>query len=350
MDKNIIVIGAGTAGIEAAVHLAEKNYQVYLFEKNKQIGGNVRNWVKLFPDFTDADDIRKNMSAKVDHKNIELILDTTIKQLYFENGKWWVKDQFDKTYKADAVLLSTGFEVFDAGRKEELGYGIYENVITSVEFEKMTKNGQMITTEGQIPKRIAFLNCVGSRDEKVGNHYCSRVCCINAVKQAVEYKEYVPDGEAYVFYMDLRMFGQCYEELYRKSQQDYGVQYIRGRISEASGTIDKRVQIKAEDTLAGLPLKLTVDLLVLMVGIESSSATRDLSKQNEINGEYGFARSSGSFLNDNQTNKNGLFLAGTCKRPLTIPETLSDARSAALQIMEYLGETPLNSFKPTLDS
>jgi heterodisulfide reductase subunit A len=338
MKGKILIIGAGPAGIEAAFRLAENNYEVCLVEKNQQIGGNIVNWVKLFPDFTSADDVRKMLFGKVNHENIKLKIATEVVRLYAENGKWIAQDQAGKTYEADAVLLSTGFEVFDANRKEELGYGIYNNVITSVEFEKMTKDGQILTTEGIVPKRIAFLNCVGSRDEKVGNHYCSRVCCINAVKQAVEYKEFVPDGEAYVFYMDLRMFGQCYEELYRTSQQDFGVQFIRGRISEAAGTIDKRVQIKAEDTLAGLPLKITVDMLVLMVGMEPSTATKQLSKQNNVDGVYGFAKASGSFLYDNQTERDGLFLAGTCKRPLNIPETLADARAAALQIMEYMQE------------
>lgn len=340
MRGKILIIGAGPAGIEAAFCLAENNYQVYLLEKNKEIGGNILNWEKLFPDFTNADEVREKLFEKVNHKNVELKTGTEIVQLDTEKGKWVAQDRSGKIYEADAVLLSTGFEVFDASRKEELGYGIYNNVITSVEFEKMTKNGQILTTGEVAPKRIAFLNCVGSRDEKVGNHYCSRVCCINGVKQAIEYKEYVPDGEAYVFYMDLRMFGQCYEELYRTSQQDFGVQFIRGRISEAAGTIDNRIQIKAEDTLAGVPLKITVDMLVLMVGMEPSPATKRLGNQNGINGAYGFVKASGSFLSDNQTEKDGLFLAGTCKRPLTIPETLADARAAALQIIEYLEQHP----------
>lgn len=340
MRGKILIIGAGPAGIEAAFRLAESDYQVCLLEKNKQIGGNIINWEKLFPDFTSAEEVRKSLFEKVNHKNIELKTGTEIVQLHAEKEKWLAQDQAGGIYEADAVLLSTGFEVFDANRKEELGYGIYNNVITSVEFEKMTRDGQILTTGGVVPKRIAFLNCVGSRDEKVGNHYCSRVCCINAVKQAVEYKELVPDGEAYIFYMDLRMFGQCYEELYRTSQQDFGVQFIRGRISEAGGTIDERVQIKAEDTLAGLPLKITVDMLVLMVGMEPSPATKRLSKQNGIDGTYGFAKASGSFLYDNQTEKDGLFLAGTCKRPLSIPETLADARAAVVEIMGYLKKHP----------
>jgi heterodisulfide reductase subunit A len=342
MNKKVIVIGAGVAGIEAASQLAENGCSVLLLEKTENAGGNLKNWVKLFPDFTNADEVRKSFFEKLKHKNIELKTNLSVEKLYTENGKWFVhastplSDRLGETFEADAVLLATGFEPFNARRKEELGYGIYDNVITSVEFEKMTENNKILTAQGKTPQRIAFLNCVGSRDEKVGNHYCSRICCVNAVKQAIEYKEIVPAGEAYIFYMDLRMSGQSYEELYRRSQQDFGVNYIRGRISEASGTIENRVQIKAEDTLTGLPLKITVDMLVLMIGMESSQGTKLLSRQNNIEGEYGFAKSYNSFLADNKTEKKGLFLAGTCKRPLSIPETLADTRSAVVEIIDYL--------------
>lgn len=339
MEKKVIIIGGGPAGVEAAYELAQSNIEVNLFEKENAVGGHIKDWVKLFPNFTDADDIKQALKEKINHKNIKLNANTAINELFEKDGKWHVKNGTENTYSADAVLLATGFKTFDAARKEELGYGIYDNIVTSVEFEKMTKDGKILTKQGTTPKSIAFLNCVGSRDEKVGNHYCSRVCCINAVKQAIEYKEFVPDGKAYVFYMDLRMSGQFYEELYRKSQEKFGVNYIRGRISEASATIDKAVQIKAEDTLSGLPLKVTVDMLVLMVGMEASEGTTNLCRQNEINGEYDFAKSQGLFISDNKTAKKGLFLAGTCKRPLTLPETMADARAAAIQIVDYLARS-----------
>ncbi|MDR2010271.1 MAG: FAD-dependent oxidoreductase [Bacteroidales bacterium] len=337
MEKErILIIGGGPAGLEAAYNLAENNYAVTIFEKDTEIGGNIKKWVKLFPDFGDAAEVRKNFKDKVTRQDIDIKTDISINELYSENGKWFAKNSSGNVYEGNAALLATGFETFNASRKEELGYGIYNNVITSVEFEQMYKTGKIITAEGKTPERIAFLNCVGSRDEKVGNHYCSRICCINAVKQAIEFKELVPDAEAYCFYMDMRMAGQFYEELYRKSQEKFGVTYIRGRISEAAGTIDNRIQIKSEDTLTGLPLKMTVDLLVLMVGIESSDSTTALAKQNEINGEYGFAKSVGLHGSDNLTKKEGLFLAGSCKRPLTLPETIADGRAAAIQIIEFL--------------
>ena len=336
MKEKVIVIGGGLAGVEAAYQLAENGIRVCLLEKEENIGGHIKKWVKLFPDFSDAETVKTKLIEKSKHENILLHTSVSVSDVYFDEGQWHAKDTAGCIYSGDVVLLATGFEEFDASRKEELGYGIYDNIITSVEFEAMTKNGEIRTKQGMLPQRIAFLNCVGSRDEKVGNKYCSKACCINAVKQAVEYKEFVPDGGAYVFYMDLRMFGQCYEELYRKSQEKYDVNYIRGRISEAAGTIDQKVQLKAEDTLAGLPLKITVDMFVLMVGMEPSHSTRELSAQNNIQGEYGFAKSLDMFYSDNLTEKKGLFLAGTCKRPLTIPDTIADARASVVQIMEYI--------------
>lgn len=334
--KKIIIIGGGPAGQEAAYHLALQEYSVTLFEKEHDTGGHLNKVVKLFPDFGDADALRKELSDRLINPNIELKKGTNITELFKEGEKWVVKSDGDSACYGDAVLLATGFTPFDATRKEELGYGIYDNVITSVDFESMLNTGKIVNYEGKIPQRIAFLNCVGSRDEKVGNPYCSRACCINAVKLAVCYKKLLPDAEAYCFYIDMRMTGQQYEELYRTSQEKYGVTYIRGRISEAAATFDNRIQLKAEDTLAGLPLKMTVDMLVLMVGMEASESTTKLATQNNIKGDYGFAASLGLNGHDNQTTKEGLFVAGTCKRPLTLQETIADAGSAAIQIMNYL--------------
>jgi heterodisulfide reductase subunit A len=136
--------------------------------------------------------------------------------------------------------------------------------------------------------------------------------------------------------MDLRMWGQSFEEMYRESQEKYDVCYVRGRISEAAATFDKKIQFKAEDTLVGLPLKMNTDLLVLMVGMEASCGTKQLAEKLSIKGEYGFAQSLHIHLQDNETTSKGLFIAGSCKRPMGINETIADARSAALAVIEHL--------------
>ncbi len=335
----VAVVGAGPAGMEAAAILARQGCQVLLFEANADLAVNLLNKYKLFPNLTDATTIAHPLMAALEHPLIRILLGTSIKHIAQVNSfHWQLYDDKEQTYKVSAVLLCTGYEVFDARRKEELGYGIYKGVVTSLDLENMFKAGQVETPSGDEPKRVVFLQCVGSRDEKTGNRYCSKICCVTAVKQAIELKRMYPEAEVYVFYMDLRMWGQTFEEMYRGAQEQYNIRFVRGRISEASSTFDGRVQIKAEDTLIGQPLKMSADLLVLMVGMEASCGTRQLSRSCGIDGEYGFAASLDPHLYDNLTQRNGLFLAGCCKRPMSINDCLNDARSAAVKIIHYLSE------------
>jgi heterodisulfide reductase subunit A len=331
--KKIAVIGAGPAGIEAASLLATQGLEVVIYEKEGQPLHNLTDKAYLFPNFADAQEVSKEILAKLSTPRLTLKADTEVTQLQPQaatNG-WLVNGE-----AYNAVLLATGYSTFDAHRKEELGYGIYPGIHTSLEMEKMLREGKIVNTIGDTPRRIAFLQCVGSRDEKVGNHYCSKLCCVTAVKQAIEVKKLMPQCEVYVFYMDLRMWGQHFEELYRQAQSDYGIKFIRGRISEAGGTFDRKVQIKAEDTLMGRPLKLTVDLFVLMVGMEASRGTRNLGMQTAIGGDYGFVQSVDPHIADNLTAQSGLFVAGSCKRPMTLTDSLTDARSAAYEVLKHL--------------
>ena len=333
----VSIIGAGPAGIEAASVLAKQGISVSIYEKASSPLRNIADKAYLFPNFAAATDIVESMNKKLLAQNITQCFDTDIVGMSRENhGGWKLIDAKGESHYTDIVLLATGYTPFDAHRKEELGYGIYGGVVTSLDFEKMIRYDKVINTMNEPPKRVVFLQCVGSRDEKTGNHYCSKVCCVTAVKQAIELKKRMPDTEVYIFYMDLRMWGQHFEELYRSSQQDYGVRYVRGRISEAAGTFDGRVQIKAEDTLMGLPLKLTTDLLVLMVGMEASEGTRCLAQAAGICGDYGFAQTLDPHLDDNSTSQPGLYVCGSCKRPMSINDTVNDGRSAAFAIMDFI--------------
>ena len=337
MKKHVFVIGGGVAGTEAATQLASMGVDVTLAEKNAQIGGKLSQWDRLFPSKRKAADITSHLSEHLTQSNVRMLLNTEISDIKRSNGGFVVSVN-DKELQADAILISTGFETFDARIKEEYGYGIYENVITSVELEQMFKQGNKILTSfGEEPKRIGFVHCVGSRDEKVGNHYCSQVCCVTAVKQAMEVKEVLPRTEVFCFYMDLRMFGLQFEDLYKESQEKWGVNFIRGRVSEAAENIDGTILIKVEDTLAGRPLKMQADLLVLMVGFVPSAGTKKLGKM--LNLDFtpeGFLKPVDEHLDTWSTNVEGVFVAGTCKSPKTITDTFSDARAAALKIQQYL--------------
>lgn len=331
--KKVAVIGAGPAGIEAAADLCDLGFNVTLFERSSSPLKNLADKAFLFPNFAAAADMADAFGKKLVDKKVNVVYDTNIVDLHREETQGWkVADQKGHTTYADAVLISSGYTPFDAHRKEELGYGIYPGVVTSIEMEKMIKYNKIVNDRGEQPARIVFLQCVGSRDEKSGNHYCSKVCCVTAVKQAIEVKKQLPTAEVYIFYMDLRMWGQHFEEMYRQSQEEYDVRYVRGRISEAGGTFDGRVQIKAEDTLMGLPMKMKTDLLVLMVGMEASEGTRCLAQAAGLCGDYGFIQSLDPHLYDCYTAREGLFVAGSCKRPMSLNDVICDARSAAWAI------------------
>ena len=328
----IAIIGAGPAGIEAASVLA-KQHQVTIFEKEEKPLCNIRDKAFLFPDFSSADELADKLEAKLSHGNITIKAATPVVSMHRTGEQWTLTTVAGETAVFDVVLLATGYKVFDAHQKEELGYGIYKGVITSLEMEKMIKENKVRNIMDEVPKQIVFLQCVGSRDEKSGNHYCSKICCVTAVKQAIEIKKLHPETDVYIFYMDLRMWGQGFEEMYREAQEKYGVNFVRGRISEAASTFDNRVQIKAEDTLMGNPMTMTADLLVLMVGMCASEGTAALSKCAGIDGLYRFAQSRSPHTEDNLTAQPGLFVAGACKRPMSIEDTIQDARASALAIM-----------------
>lgn len=334
--KKIAIIGAGPAGIEAASILARNEFEILLFEKSANPLANLLDKAYLFPNFSPAGELVESLNRQLMHESIKLLSDREVVKLSQENNLWKVIDKQEKTYLVDAVLITTGYTTFDASQKEELGYGIYKGVTTSIEMEKMIHYKQIFNTIGETPQRIVFLQCVGSRDEKSGNNYCSKVCCVTAVKQAIEVRKILPKTEIYIFYMDLRMWGKGFEEMYRSAQEEYDIRFVRGRISEASSTFNKKVQIKAEDTLSGRPLKMTTDLLVLMVGMEASPGTQNLAKQCHIDGKYGFIETENPHTDDNKTSAFHVYVAGSCKKPMSINDTINDARSAALTIINNL--------------
>ena len=181
------------------------------------------------------------------------------------------------------------------------------------------------------------MHCVGSRDLKAGNSQCSKVCCTTAIKQAIEIKEIFPETEVYCFYMDLRLFGKKYEDFYINAQRDFGVHFIRGRVSEVGETIDNRVQVKAEDTLTGKPLKVTLDLLVLMSGMVCNPRTNELAGMIGLNiDDDGFLKSKDNVYTIMESNRPGIFYAGACTGTKTVPETVAEARAAVLSIHHYL--------------
>ena len=233
-----------------------------------------------------------------------------------------------------SIIVAAGFEEYDAHARPELGYGIYPNVVTSVEFERMlsatgpTSSIVMRPSDGKIPQKIAFLQCVGSRDKI--NEYCSSVCCMYATKEAIIAKEHQNDIEPTIFYMDIRAFGKGFDQYYERAKNELGVRYVKStvsRILEDSETTD--VQITYVDEDGELKCE-TFDLIILSVGIRPSKSLPKLASALNIElNEYGFVKT--DVMNPVATTRPGIYVSGAAEAPKDIPETVIQATGAACE-------------------
>ena len=335
MKENIVIIGGGIAGLEAAGQLIRLGYSPIIVEKQDHLGGHVAEWHCLFPDMTPASDVVSRLTENVSEANI--FVNTEILFINHLKDSYNVMLSNGISIVTRIILFTTGFRLFDASKKEEYGYGVYDQVITNRNLEQWFSTGNDDRVNSRELNAIGFVHCVGSRDEKAGNGQCSKVCCITAVKQAIEMKQRFPEAQVYCFYMDLRMFGKKYEDFYISAQRDYGVRFIRGRVSEVSENIEGKVIVKAEDTLAGKPVKVTLDLLVLMAGIVCNPDCTKVASMIPLQMDSdGFLKSRDNIMDITESSRSGIFYAGACTGAKTVPETLAEARSAALDIHNYI--------------
>lgn len=335
--KHIAIIGGGIAGLKAASVLTRNGYKVTILEKQHKTGGMLNHWSKLFPDLTSPEIVLDALQIKKGDE-LSIMYNTQIASIKKEGNQFELSDNASLTLHADAVLLASGYQLFDATLKEEYGYGIFDNVITSADFEHIHQSGKvLITANGTKPKRIAIIHCVGSRDAKMGNTYCSKVCCITGVKQAIEINQMLPECEVFNFYIDLRLYGSTYDSLYLTAQKQHKIQFIRGRLSEVSEKQDKSLQLKAEDTLQGMPLRMNVDMVLLLVGMEASTLNTSLCEHNGMElDENRFLKAKNIHTARNSSVQEGIFMAGCCICPMSVNETLDSACSAAVSVMDYL--------------
>jgi heterodisulfide reductase subunit A len=331
MKDIIVIVGGGIAGMEAAKQLIRMGHTPIIIEKSDHLGGHVVEWNRLFPDLTPAKDLIDSLTAE--SKGANIFLNTEISQVNRLKESYNIILSNGVTINTKYILMTTGFKMFEASRKEEYGYGIYNHVITNSDLERWFNGAKDDRIDKSSREKVGFVHCVGSRDEKAGNGQCSKVCCITAIKQAIELKEMHPNADIYCFYMDLRLFGKKFEDFYTKAQRDHGIHFIRGRVSEVSENIDGKVVIKAEDTLLGKPIKVTLDLLVLMSGMLCNPDSTKLASMISLPTDSDhFLQSANNISDITSSPRGGVFYAGACTGPKTVPETLAEARSAALEI------------------
>ncbi|MGY5864954.1 MAG: CoB--CoM heterodisulfide reductase iron-sulfur subunit A family protein [Candidatus Thorarchaeota archaeon] len=429
IKKSTLIIGAGIAGISAALDLANAGFKVYLVEKEPTVGGKMGQWDKTFPTLDCSSCILTPRMAEVgNHPNITLLTLAEIEQVDGFVGNFQVKIKqkpryvdiekctscgdcceicpvdipaefearlayrkaiyipfaqavpsaylldMDNCLGVDAVrcgkckgvceaeainyddheqiidievgtiIVSTGFELFDATEKQEYGYGVYPNVVNIGEIERMLNSAG--PTQGNVvrpsdlkkPKKIVYVQCVGSRDE-LTNKYCSRICCMTAIKQARMIADKT-DSQVYVFYIDLRTFGKGYEEFYEATAKA-GVSFIRGRVGEIlQNDKSKTLIVRGEDTLLGRPIQLDdVGLVVLSTGVVAPDSTKQVAQALNLSfSPDGFLLEAHPKLRPVDSFNDGIFVAGMSQGPKDIPDTVAQAKAAASGAMALMGK------------
>ena len=329
-----LVIGGGIAGVQAALDIADAGFEATLVERAPALGGHAATLGPTFPALEPAAAfVQPLVERALSHPRLTVLTGTEVESVDGFVGNFRVQvrqgEQVNEV-PAGAIIVATGFEVFDAHRRPELGYGAYPEVITTADFERLAAGE--IQVNGRAPRRVVFIHCVGSRDQVVGNAYCSRICCMVAAKQARLLREKLPEAEVTMFFMDVRAFGKGFEEFY-DSVRESGVIYRRGNPSEIVRR-GEGVLVRAEDTLLGEAVEVEADLVVLAVGMQARADTGALA------GLLKLARSSDGFfmeahpkLRPVDTSMAGVFLAGACQGPKDIPESIAQARAAAAAAM-----------------
>jgi heterodisulfide reductase subunit A len=441
IKPSALVMGAGIAGIQAALTMANEGMKVSLIERTPYIGGHMAQLDKTFPTLDCASCIFTPKTVEVArNKNIELFVCSEVVEVKGHVGNFRVSIRKQPTYvdhhrctgcgdcveacvlkkgvpsefeesmarrraiyiafpqavplkavvdkesclllskgkckkscveacKAGAIdfeqkdeiierevgsiIIATGYDLYDPRALPQYGYGVYENVITNLQFERLASpsgptRGEILLRDGTVPKGIACLHCLGSRDENA-NLYCSRICCMASMKQAHLAKEKT-GAEIYEFYIDINAFGKGYQEFYKRIREE-GVYFIRGKGSEIFKR-DGRLVVAAEDTMLGTPVEIPVDMVVLGTGL---TARHDAEKVAQV---LGISQSADRFfmeahpkLRPVATNVDGIFLAGCCQGPKDIPDTVAQASAAAAEAISLFvrGEIEVEPTTATID-
>ena len=386
MNKRVLVVGGGIAGLTAAWELSKFNIDVILVEKTCFLGGHAIQFCCKATDecltcgACSAEDMLQNV---VNEPGIQVHLATEIKQITKNDGysvslkqsalpddqdgkgiiKAFSKNNlpldvitdknacsnipegavefnelgFEGNIDVDAIILASGFKTFDAGQKGTYGYGKFKNIVTGLDLERIKRENGFIVrpSDNKEPQKIAFIQCVGSRDENLGNLWCSQICCPYALRMARGIKFRNPDADITIFYMDIQNAGKNAFHFYDKCKEEFNfVRNIPVDLYPMEGDKLRTRYLNDED---GSAVEDVFDMVALSVGITPGSDNKILSETLGIDLDIDGFFACTDKLNRTSTLKDGIFIAGTVQGPKSIPASMAHASQAAGEVLKHLG-------------
>lgn len=347
VNPNTLVIGGGIAGISAALEIADSGEKVFLIEKTDKLGGHVVDIDLTFPYMSSAKQMMEPILQRViNHPNIKIYLETHITDISGFIGNFETSIMPQKGEKVNLkfgnIIVATGLKPFNPSPINNYGYSKLPDVYTSVEFEKMLSTGRILTRDGKIPKSIAIIHCVGSRNKDF-NQYCSRTCCMVALKFANQIRSSIPDANIFDIYADMRSFGKDCEELYESTSRK-DVMFLvfdqksgLPKIQKAEAKSKSSMMISMKEELFGDTIEIPADMVILMVGMEAQDDAKDTARV------VGISMCGNDFyiekhpkLDPVATTTEGVYIVGSCQGPKDIPDSVTQAKAAAARVLETI--------------
>ncbi len=344
INNATLIIGGGIAGLSAALEIANAEKDAYVIEKNNKLGGQVANIDQTYPYMDSAQQMLKAKLRQIhNHPHIKIFLESEIKSVngYIGNFETTVFSANGKKtdLKFGNIVVATGLKPFDPSSIENYGYGKLPDIITSLEFEKMLLSGKICLKNGEEPVSVAIIHCVGSRNQNY-HEYCSRTCCMTALKYANQIKSELPDADIFEIYADMRSFGKGCEELYTFSSRKhirflmYDQQKELPLIKKTDHDPQAGMIIEMDDLLSGKPIEIPADMVILMVGMEAHEDAKDIAHAVGISMcGNGFFIEKHPKLDPVATTTDGVYIVGSCQGPKDIPDSVAQARAAASRIL-----------------